>query len=217
MDHPDYHCCFDPAARDLSVRTSHGRVLLPLLIAVTVLTITAMGVWLISKPVTPPVPATFAILSLLRSEQVQLLVTDRLVEQINLFIDDSTLALGCRKGLLTAPARVYFGIDVAKIGPGDIDVRTVPIIVHVPEPEVIDIAVDSEAVQFMTKMSGLNVINDYLNNRNLREDLLHKLQRQAVCQLQSRGALPDRAALVARLNEQSGRLFAGSPVPIRFQ
>ena len=207
----------DPTPCDLSVRRSRGRVPLPLLITVTVLTITAMGVWLIPKPVTPHVPEMRTVLDILRSEQVQLLVTDRLAEQVNLAVDDSTLLLGRREGFLTATVRVYYGVDVGRITPAEVEIRSYPIAVRLPEPEVIGVAVDLESIKFITKTSGLNLINDYLNNRNLREDLIRQLQRRAICQLQSRGVLPDRAALVARLNEKSGRLLAGSPVPIRFQ
>lgn len=213
-----YPCCrFDSAPRDFSVMSSEGRSLLPVLLIAMLLIVTAAGAWLVSKSVAPRAPEMRAVLDVLRSEQVQQLATDRVTEEVTLVVNDSTLLLGRREGLLTAIAHVYYGIDVARIASADVNTRSHPITVRLPEPALIDVAVDLESVRFITKTSGLNVVSDYLNARNLREELLRQLQRQAIRQLQTRGALPDRAALVARLNVQSDRLFAGSAAAIRFR
>jgi len=214
--YPDCHCCFDSAARDLSVTTSHGRVLRPVLFVAALLVVMA-AVWLMPKPGTPRIPEMRTVLDILRSESVQLLVTDRLVEQVYLELNDNTVLLGRREGLLTAIVRVYCGIDVGHITPADIDLRSIPITVRLPEPKLIEIAVDMKSIRLTSKITALNLIADYIQNRSMREQLTRQVQDRAVVQLHERGGLPSRSELVARLNEQSNRLFAGSLVPIRFQ
>jgi len=213
--YPDRHCCFDSAARDLSVKTSHGRVLLPVLFVAAMLAVIASA-WLMPKTATQN-PEMRTVLEILRSEAVQLLITDRLVEQVYLELNDNTLLLGRREGLLTAIVRVYYGVDVGRITPADIDLQSIPVVVRLPEPELIEIAVDMKSIRLTSKITALNLIADYIQNRSMREQLTRQIQDRAVVQVRERGVLPSRSELVARLNKQSSRLFAGHPVPVRFE
>ena len=141
-----------------------------------------------------------ATLSLLRSEELSFLVTDRLVSQISVRISDHSPLLGQRDGVLIATVRMYYGLDLRKLDAAAItrkDRNT--LIVRLPDPEMLDFSVDPSSFQYITKRSGLNAICDYVMDKNIEAELRIKLQPYAARFFADQRMLPTRAKIVQRL------------------
>ena len=141
-----------------------------------------------------------ATLSLLRSEELSFLVTDRLVSQIAVQISDSSPLLGQREGLLIATVRMYYGLDLRKLHAASITREAHDkLVVRLPDPEMLDFSVDPASFQYITKRSGLNVIHDYVMNQDIEAELRMKLQPYAARFFADQRMLPTRAKIVQRL------------------
>ena len=141
-----------------------------------------------------------ATLTLLRSEELSFLVTDRLVSQIAVQISDSTPLLGQREGVLIATVRMYYGLDLRKLDAASITrAGRDKLVVRLPDPEMLDFSVDPSSFQYITKRSGLNVIHDYVMNKDIEAELRIKLQPHAARFFAEQRMLPARAKIVQRL------------------
>ena len=159
-----------------------------------------------------------ATLSLLRSEQLAFLVTDRLVSQITVVSTDNSPLLGQREGVLIATVRMYYGVDLRKL-----DERRIArtgrgrVVVRLPDPEVLDFAVDPSSFHYITKRSGLNVIRDYVMDRDIEAELRVKLQPHAMRFFVDQRMLPTRAAIRQRLQAYLAPLQQELGVQIELQ
>lgn len=141
-----------------------------------------------------------ATLTLLRSEELSFLVTDRLVSQIAVQITDNSPLLGQREGVLIATVRMYYGLDLRKLSAADITrAGHNKLVVRLPDPEMLDFSVDPASFQYITKRSGLNVIGDYVMDRNIEAELRVKLQPHAARFFADQRMLPARTKIVQRL------------------
>lgn len=144
--------------------------------------------------------AEHATLSLLRSEELSFLVTDRLVSQIAVQITDRSPLLGQREGVLLATVRMYYGLNLRALDAAAISRRDrKTLVVRLPDPEMLDFSVDPASFQYITKRSGLNVIRDYVTDRNIERELRNSLQPCAARFFADQRMLPTRAKIVQRL------------------
>jgi hypothetical protein len=141
-----------------------------------------------------------ATLTLLRSEELAFLVTDRLVSQIAVKTSDSSPILGQREGVLIATVRMYYGLDLRKLDAASITrAGKDRVVVRLPDPEMLDFAVDPSSFTYITKRSGLNVIRDYVMDKDIEAELRVKLRPHAVRFFADQRLLPTRARIVQRL------------------
>jgi hypothetical protein len=140
---------------------------------------------------------------LLRREAVKFLVTDRLMTSIVVKSIDQNWLWGGREGYLIATVKVYLGIDLETINEDDITRDLGKVIVKLPEPELLDFAVDYARTRVLTRRSGLLIIADLIRNSDMRDDLYKKLRKETVDQLKEYQMFPSREELVARLNRYS--------------
>jgi len=180
-----------------------GRLLLRLILAVSVVVLLALAFSQIGGAVRRLFAgnhAEQATLTLLRSEELTFLVTDRLVSQIAVQITDSSPLLGQREGVLIATVRMYYGLDLRKLSAADITrAGRNKLVVRLPDPEMLDFSVDPASFQYISKRSGLNVIGDYVMNKDIEAELRLKLQPHAARFFADQRLLPTRTKIVQRL------------------
>lgn len=162
-------------------------------------------------------PIATRTLTLLRSEALAFLVTDRLVTQIAVSSREHSVLLGCREGYLVATVRLYHGLDLAALTPADIRREGERVVVRVPAPRELDFAVDPGSIRIIQKRSGPVVVADWLGGRDLEAELRARLHEDALSFLRAHDLIPPRAALVARLNAWAPHLGANLGVELRFE
>lgn len=97
---------------------------------------------------------TLAI-SMLRNIPQAFLVMENSEQLALATMNDGGWILGPRIGQVSAKRRTYWGVDMSRIAPEDIAVDGHQVRIKVPEPSVLDTALDMSSLQFFTKRSGL--------------------------------------------------------------
>ena len=157
------------------------------------------------------------VFQLLCSESLSFLVTERLTSQITVEIDDSGLLLGTSSGSLTGVVRMYYGVDLSRVKPASVRMEGGGCVVVLPEPEVLDFAVEVSSLRFKTRRSLLRVIGDRLGNHDLRADLQNRFRSASDRFFREQSLLPDRSTLCARLNEHAQSWTGRVGVPVSFR
>lgn len=157
------------------------------------------------------------VFALLRSQDLGFLVTERMTSQVSIEIDDSDLWRGCRTGTLTGIVKLYYGVDLTLLEPGDVRMEGAACTVTLPDPGVLDFAVDVESLVFRTRRSLLNVLGDRWEDRDLRQDLQRRFRAASETFFHDHHLLPDRAALCARLNAHASAWAARVGLPVAFE
>ena len=158
-----------------------------------------------------------ATLVMLRSERLAFLVTDRLVSQLSVTEQTGNLLLGRRDGVVSAPLSIYYGIDVASMTPSNITREGGQVVVTLPEPRVLDLSVDLQAMTCYTRRSGLVIMADQLAGRDQQAELRTALWKRAHEVAADPKLLPPRDDLVRRLNQHADMFSKEIGVPIRFR
>ena len=157
------------------------------------------------------------VITVLRSEDLTFLVTDRLVTQVVVESTEGSLLLGKREGYLIAPVRLYYGIDLKRLPPDAVSVKDGVIRVVLPEPQELDFSVDADAMKFICKRSGLIVLRDLLQGLDIQRELHCQLQTAAREMMRKEGMIPTRGDLVQRLNRYAIALKSRLGMEIVFQ
>ena len=130
--------------------------------------------------------------------------------------DDGNWLLGPRRGQSSILVRIHWGVDLGKIGRGDIEVAGNRVVVRLPEPEILDQVPDLDTWRYVGKRTPLQIILDGALGRSLEIELLMAIK----------GSLPRygpddynarRAAIVDRLNHGVGDLFDGQGLDVEFR
>jgi hypothetical protein len=156
-------------------------------------------------------------LTILRSENLAFLATDRLVTQIVVSSREYNLILGQREGYLVATVRLYYGIDVATVTPANLRREAGRLTVMVPEPRELDFAVDVGSLRFISKRNVTVAIRDWLQGQNLEDDLRKRLKGEALAFMATQQLIPARSTIVARLNGWAPVLTDNLGVEVRFE
>ncbi len=140
------------------------------------------------------------VLSLLKSENLTFLVTDKLTSQICVDISENNPLLGKREGILIGTVTMYYGIDLSKIDLSTIKKDNNEIIIVLPEPQELDFSVDPASLRFITKRSGLNVIADYITNRSIEKELREQMKTSSLKFFKDEKLIPSKAKIIEKLN-----------------
>jgi hypothetical protein len=158
-----------------------------------------------------------ATLSVLRSENLVFLVTDKIVSQIAVDIRDSSLLLGKREGVLISTVTMYYGVDLKQLDESCFSRIGNTLVVKLPDPRELDFTVDLGSLKYLTKRSGLNVIADFLCNKDLDEELRQGIHNHAATFMTDKKLLPTRDKIVKQLNAFAAPLFQEKGVTIEFR
>jgi hypothetical protein len=156
-------------------------------------------------------------LTLLQSEAMVFLVTDRIASQIVVSVSESNILLGQREGYLIGTARLYYGIDMKELTGHSISLRENQIVVTLPPAKELDFAVDLESLQFISKMSGTVALVDWLQGKDMYAELRAQFKPKAIAFMKQSSMIPDRQRLLARLNNMSSVLTENLGLKVNFE
>lgn len=144
--------------------------------------------------------STTSILQVLKSESLFFLATDRITTYIYTDIDENSLLLGNREGLLIMKVTYIYGLDLDKLTEDSLEQSSNSIIVHLPDVEMLDMSPDLSTVDIYTKTSGLVWLYDQIVGYDMQEDLLNQFDSVATEFAYSEDLLPERSEILTRLN-----------------
>ncbi|MBN1620817.1 DUF4230 domain-containing protein [candidate division WOR-3 bacterium] len=139
-------------------------------------------------------------LEILRSEQLVFLVTDKIVTQVIVHVDNSHWLTGTDRALLYTIVTIYYGVDLKKLTEDDLERRGDTVFVDVPEPQILDISVDLKNIQVFESKSGLVRLVDLLKGENTVLDLLTEFEISSRKLAEDAQMFPSREKLLSNLN-----------------
>jgi hypothetical protein len=163
--------------------------------------------WVRAKPLEWHV-AQDATMKFLRQEQLMFLVTDRQVSRLDVALKEGNLLLGWRESVLIGTVEFLCGVDLKKLTPEDVAWQDGTVVITVPDPEVLQVSVDTGSLVLFSKRSGLIALKDQLEKRDVRGELEKQLEERARAFAKEEKILPDRAEMVDRLNKWAAPLLA---------
>lgn len=156
-------------------------------------------------------------LTLLQSEAMAFLITDRIASQIVVSVSESNILLGQREGYLIGTARLYYGIDMKELTKDSIQLRDQQIFVTLPPAKELDFAVDLESLQFISKVSGTVALVDWLQGKDMYAELRAQFKPKAIEFMKQSNMIPDRQKILGRLNSMSSLLTEQIGLKVIFQ
>jgi hypothetical protein len=156
-------------------------------------------------------------LTILQSEAMAFLVTDRIAAQIVVSVSENNVLLGQREGYLIGTARLYYGIDMKELTKDSITLRNNQIFVTLPPTKELDFAVDLESLHFISKMSGTVALVDWLKGKDMYAELRAQFKPKALEFMKQNGMIPDRQRILARLNSMSSVFTENLGLKVAFE
>jgi hypothetical protein len=156
-------------------------------------------------------------LTILQSEAMAFLVTDRIASQIVVSVSENNILLGQREGYLIGTARLYYGIDMKELTKDSITLRNNQIFVTLPPTKELDFAVDLESLHFISKMSGTVALVDWLKGKDMYAELRAQFKPKALEFMKQNGMIPDRQRILARLNSMSSVFTENLGLKVAFE
>lgn len=141
-----------------------------------------------------------SVLTLLKSESLGFLVTNKLTTQIFVEISDNSPILGQREGILIGTVSMYYGVNLKEIDSSKVQVRNNLLTIKLPDPKELDFSVDPASFKYITKRSGLNVIADYVMNKNIETELRASMKKNAEKFFIDHNMFPTRESIITQLN-----------------
>lgn len=194
-----------------------SKFFLKLILAIILLLGIAWVVVDIYKSLTAATRTEEAVLSILKGEDLSFLVTDKLTSQICVEISENSPLLGKREGILIGTVTMYWGIDLRKIDPSSIRKENSGIVIALPEPSELDFSVDLSSLKYITKRSGLNVIADYVMNRDIEKELRDQMKQSALKFFKSHDLIPSKGKTISKLNSYFSPIAKQIGTPITFE
>ncbi|MBN1150259.1 DUF4230 domain-containing protein [candidate division WOR-3 bacterium] len=139
-------------------------------------------------------------LEVLRSEQLIFLVTDKIVTQVIVQVDNSHWLTGTDKSLIYTVVRIYYGVDLKKLTENDLKKSGDTVFVKIPDPEILDISVNLTDVSVFESKSGIVRLVDLIKGENTALNLLEEFEIQARRLAEEEGMLPSREKILMNLN-----------------
>jgi hypothetical protein len=158
-----------------------------------------------------------SIMSVLHSDELLFLVTDRIVTRVDVEIVESAPWAGGRQGVLMATVKLYYGIDLEKINAKDITETNDRVIVHVPYPKLLDYSMDQDSTKFFDKRTGMWALADWYNNRDIEKELRASVKHRALEFAEKEGIAPKNEKVLARLNRFAERVSPQVGKKVEFQ
>ena len=113
---------------------------------------------------------------------------------------DNNLILGKREGVLVGTVTLYYGVDLRKLSTNSIVREGASMLVTIPDPQELDFSFDPYFQKSITKKSSLNVIADFVMNKDMESELRTQLKSHAIKFFTSRDLMPTRQKIVRQLN-----------------
>lgn len=156
-------------------------------------------------------------LTLLQSDAMTFLVTDRIASQIVVSVSEGNILLGQREGYLIGTARLYYGMDLKELTKDSIQLRDQQIFVTLPPAKELDFAVDLESLQFISKVSGTVALVDWLQGKDMYAELRAQFKPKAIEFMKQNNMIPNRQKILGRLNSMSALLTEHIGLKVTFQ
>ena len=156
-------------------------------------------------------------LTILKSEAMAFLVTDRIASQIVVSVSENNVLLGQREGYLIGTARLFYGIDMKELTKDSITLRNNQIFVTLPPTKELDFAVDLESLHFISKMSGTVALVDWLKGKDMYAELRAQFKPKALEFMKQNGMIPDRQRILARLTSMSSVFTENLGLKVTFE
>ena len=156
-------------------------------------------------------------LTILKSEAMAFLVTDRIATQLVVSVSENNVLLGQREGYLIGTARLYYGIDMKELTKDSITLRNNQIFVTLPPTKELDFAVDLESLHFISKMSGTVALVDWLKGKDMYAELRAQFKPKALEFMKQNGMIPDRQRILARLTSMSSVFTENLGLKVTFE
>jgi hypothetical protein len=155
-------------------------------------------------------------LAVLRSMPKAFLVLETERQVAVASVSDGGLLLGPRSGQATANRRTHYGVDVERIGPGDVEVDGSRVLVTLPDPAVFDTALDPASVRVLAKRSGIHALRDAATGKSIERELAQMLA-EADPGLAGEDLQAQRQKFVDRLNRHAADTFKAHGLEVRFR
>ena len=130
--------------------------------------------------------------------------------------DSGNFLLGPRLGHATASRKTYFGVDMERVTPEDIEVTGNRVSIQLPTPTILDSALDYASVRMITKRSGFMFLRDLATGKSIEQELLGLLS-MTTPEYTGEDIKAQRLNFVDRLNRQVGDLFRAKGLAIEFR
>jgi hypothetical protein len=196
-----------PERRSLLGRWLLGHVRAAGLVLVAAAAVVGPVLWLGMRPPEWRVVQD-ATMKFLRQEQLVFLVTDRVVTRLDVVLKEGNVLLGWRESVLIGTVSFLCGTDLSKLTPDDVAWEDGMVVITVPDPEVLEVVVDTGSLALFNKRSGLIALKDQLERRDVRGELEKQLEGRARGFVEEEGLLPKRDDMVRRLNEWAAPLLS---------
>lgn len=159
-----------------------------------------------------------SIMSVLHSDELMFLVTDRVVTRIDVELNESAPWAGGRQGVLLATVKLYYGIDLEKVTDKSVTEEKDRIIVRVPYPRLLDYSMDQDSTKFFDKRTGVWALADWYNNRDIEKELRANVKHSALQFAEKEGIAPKNEKVLERLNRFANRISpeVGKKVEFRY-
>lgn len=158
-----------------------------------------------------------SILTLLKSENLSFLVTNKLTTQVVVEITDNSPILGKREGILIGTVSMYYGMDLKEIEPYSVKRDNNVLAIKLPSPKELDFSVDPASFKYITKRSGLNVIADYVMSKDIESELRTSMKKNAEKFFTEHNMFPTRKSIINQLNNYFGPFAAQFEMEIKFE
>jgi len=130
-------------------------------------------------------------------------------------VEDGGWLLGPRSGQATATTRSHWGIDFQQVESKDVEVAGSDVRVRMPDPTLLDRALDYATMRLITKRSGFQFARDLARGRSLERELLEMLSSTPP-EYSPDDIRARRMTFLDRLNRQAGDLFRTKGLSIEF-
>lgn len=159
---------------------------------------------------------TKVTLSILRSEWLAFLVTRRTTTQVVVEHDESDW-FGEWRGIYWCTVTWRWGIDLQNLTEKDIRREGGTVIIHLPDPELLDFATSPGTAGFMSKSTMVPKLMDFCRGGWQRDVLEREIHAQAMKFAVDQGLLPSRDEIVRQLDEASKTLSQAMGVELKFE
>lgn len=158
-----------------------------------------------------------SVLTLLKSESLRFLVTNKLTTQVVVEITDNSPILGRREGILIGTVTMYYGIDLKEIEPYSVRRFNNVLAIKLPAPKELDFSVDPTSFKYITKRSGFNVIADYVMNKDIESELRTSMKKSAEKFFADHSMFPTRESITNQLNNYFEPFVSQFGMKIKFE
>ena len=144
------------------------------------------------------------------------LVTRQIRTQIVIDHSESNW-VGQWRGVLWGTVTISHGVDVHEIKDDDLRREGELVFVRIPEPRLLNFAVEAGSIGFMSKATAAPKLQDLLDGGGHRRQLEQRLHDQAMSFAKKHDMLPDRSQIVEQLNGTTAGLAKAAGIRIRFE